>query len=139
MKYLSSVLNCIFTFIFFCSFLPQNLYTVFAWNDNTHTKLTQTILPVRLIYLNDYSDVVKIWNNVKSNDDKFILKFIYLKNDEEITINDELILKYSKLLSTYNLMEFGWVNLGGNQLDQGTFNVQVLNLNSNLVEIRTFF
>lgn len=122
---LSSVLNCIFSFTVLCFtiFSPPAVYA-----GNTFIDLEQSILPVRFIYLDSEQNIIKIWNNVGPFDRAYVIKFY--TNTSEIEIDQDLIERYTNLLSQIDPFKYGYISTNENNtslLRQHEINLLIIN------------
>jgi hypothetical protein len=95
MKIISSFLNCIFSITLFCIPLLSPSKTVAG---DISINITQSILPVRFVYLNDKQQIINIWNNVTKKDKNYIIKFFI--NNREVKTDDNLMNIYIRFTSS---------------------------------------
>jgi len=142
MKILSSVLNCIFLFAVFFSFLLNFQISALAWdNSATNTQFEQSILPVRFIYLNNNDDVVKIFNNVTETNTAYILKFYREDTNSEVPISDSLLNNFKQLINKVDISQQGFIDIGQNNQNARQVigpAVEFFNSPQGLQEIHTF-
>jgi hypothetical protein len=68
-----------------------------------NVSFSQSILPVRFVYIDVNGEVVKIWNNVRKGDDVYVLKFFSFEENEELDFNSELFRIYSNVLKNLDI------------------------------------
>lgn len=141
MKILSSVLNCIFLFAVFFSFLLNLRIPVQAWdNSSTNTQFQQSILPVRFIYLDENGNIIKIFNNVSELNTVYILKFYNDKTGVELPITKDLLDKFQILIDKVDMLQQGFfytASLTQKQAQTITPHIELLNSPQGLQEIHT--
>lgn len=141
MKIPSSVLNCIFLFAVFFSFLLNFQIPIRAWgNSSTNTQFQQSILPVRFIYVDDQEDIVKVFNNVVGSNTQYVIKFFNADNEQEIGVNPGLLSKYQEFINNVDISETGFST---SSLDNKTTSqdgrpmIELINSPQGLQEIHT--
>ena len=142
MKILSSVLNCIFLFAVFFSFLLNLQISALAWdNSSTNTQFEQSIFPVRFIYLNNNDDIVKVFNNVTETNTAYILKFYREDTNSEVPISDPLLNNFKQLINKVDISQQGFIDIGQNNQNARQVigpAVEFFNSPQGLQEIHTF-
>jgi len=59
----------------------------------TNTTMSQSILPVRFVYLEKNGTIDHIWSNVTEKDSAYVVKF-FDKEKKEVSMEKRMILKY---------------------------------------------
>jgi len=77
-------------------------------NSNTTTvTLSLKIIPVRFVYLNDEYEIVKIWNNVKEEDQVYALKFYKEDEKTELIVGDDVRAEYFEIVKETDIFKQG--------------------------------
>jgi hypothetical protein len=71
--------------------LPENVSA-----DNIN--FSQSILPVRFIYLNNSGSIEKIWSNISDGDNLYVVKCIDSKSQKEINMNENIFGNYQSMI-----------------------------------------
>jgi hypothetical protein len=71
--------------------------------------LNLTIWPVRFIYLDEEENIVKIWNNVQTGHDVYILKVFDLKDNVELEIIGSVLIQYFEILKNVDIFAQGYI------------------------------
>ncbi len=56
--------------------------------------LSQSILPVKFVYLDEKKHISRVWSNVQEIDSVYVVKFFSEKNKEELISNELLLSKF---------------------------------------------
>lgn len=98
--------------------------------------LNQSILPVKMVYLDSRDRVDSIWSNVSDSDTIYAVKFIRKKSNEEISMRQDILNRFQQE-STKNVSAYGWSGNGaGEKFSQ--LSVNFVQKNDQLEEIRTY-
>jgi hypothetical protein len=71
--------------------LPKNVSA-----DNIN--FSQSILPVRFVYLNKSGSIEKIWSNISGKDSLYVVKCIDSKSQNEISMNENVLVSYQDMV-----------------------------------------
>lgn len=107
----------------------------------TQTTLKISILPVRFVYVNDENEIVKIWNNTKEEDTKYILKYIDFETNKEIEENEILANKYLAVIKNIDVFAEGVIydiNVRITTENSVDWDIQVNDTGSGLEEVHTY-
>ena len=66
--------------------------------------LSQSILPVRFVYLNSGGEIEKIWSNISGKDSRYVMKFFDAKSQLEISGNENTLLDYQDTIRKSQLI-----------------------------------
>jgi hypothetical protein len=74
--------------------------SMFLWScDNvlaSGVQMSQSILPVKFVYLDKHNKISDIWTNVAENDNQYVLKFVRPDGKEDVVANSELVALFVK-------------------------------------------
>lgn len=59
-------------------------------------QMSQSILPVKFVYLDKHDKINNVWTNVAENDNQYVLKFLHPDGKEEAASNSELVKLFVK-------------------------------------------
>lgn len=57
---------------------------------------SQSILPVKFVYLNDKKQIRKVWSNTRETDSVYVVKFFSDKDKKELAVEKKLLAKFKK-------------------------------------------
>lgn len=100
---------------------------------------TQSILPVRFVYLGRDGAVEKVWSNVSDRDRAYVVKFFDSGNGKEIKMNFSGVKKYCQEIKTDYLEAEGERVAGSFKRSVGgSLMVDLIQRENSLEEIRTY-
>jgi len=76
-------------------------------SNSTNVTLSLKIIPVRFVYLNDNYEIVKIWNNVKEEDQVYALKFYKEDEKTELIVGDDVTAEYFEIVKETDIFKQG--------------------------------
>lgn len=80
--------------------LAANLLLVDFSEANSSVNFSQSILPVKFVYLDGKGGIKNIWSNVTEKDSLYIVKFLDEKNKTEVRTSENLMGNYQKIART---------------------------------------
>jgi len=60
---------------------------------------SQSIIPVKFVYLDNKGNIENIWSNVKKNDHLYVVKFFSENDKNEVPVNDNVMSKFRNKLT----------------------------------------
>lgn len=129
-------LNFLIWTLCFSWFLPPQ--KALAANVN----FSQSILPVRFVYINNQGNIEKIWSNISEKDDLYVVKCIDAKSQKEVSMNDKLLMSYQDMVKKSGTVSgtiFPDVTRNYfSQKDNYSVAVDFLKFNNYVEEVRTY-
>ena len=98
---------------------------------------SQSILPVKMVYVDQEGSVRNIWSNVSSGDSLYALKFLDYKSNQEREMNDGLMKNYQESVLSSCSLEKSYENSIFYK-QRISFNVDFINKGTVLEEVHTY-
>lgn len=103
----------------------------------TGISMSQSILPVRFVYLDKKSDIENIWSNISATDSLYVVKFFDNKTKQEIVPGKEIFDKYEKSVSQDKKFTLNKQSDGANKKEIEYLSVDFVRKNNVIEEVQT--
>ena len=102
---------------------------------------SQSILPVRFVYLDNQNEIQKIWSNVSSDDSLYVVKFLNQKSQKEIKMNSNIFGDYQNMIRRSKLMSGELLASSLNSYNKGnsrSLSVDFIQDKNSIEEVHTY-
>jgi len=130
-----SFIGCVMVVVLIANFFLPSLANAQVVN------FSQSILPVRFVYLDNQNEIQKIWSNVSSDDSLYVVKFLNQKSQKEIKMNSNIFGDYQNMIRRSKLMSGELLASSLNSYNKGnsrSLSVDFIQDKNSIEEVHTY-